>query len=219
MTNFITSFTKSIKHWYIPLLIGVVFIAFGFYVFTVPVETYLTLATIFSISFIVSGILEIVFSIENRKTLEGWGWYLTSGLLSLALGVYLIIHPQISMAILPFVVGITLMFRSFQSLGFSFDLKEKRILSWGNLAIASILGILLSFLLLINPFFTSLSLVSLTALSFIMVGISSIILAFQLKKLKDIPSKISEEAKSKIKSLQKEITDLYNQNIKNVSND
>lgn len=211
MASLVQSLRNSIKHWYIPLIVGILFMVFGFYLFTIPLETYLALSMLFSISFITSGLLEIVFSIQNNNSLKGWGWYLVSGLLSLIMGIYLVVYPGISMSILPFVVGFTLMFRSFQSLGIAFDLREKRILSWGNLALASTLGIILSFLLLANPFFTSLSLVTLTALSFVFTGIASMVLAFNLKSVKDAPGKMSAEVKNRIEGLEKELTDLYNQ--------
>ena len=123
---------------------------------------------------------------------------------TLAIGILLIVYPSISIAFLPFVVGFALLFRSFQLLGFSFDLKELRVLNWGNTAILSILGIILSFILLDNPVFTGFSLVTITAIAFISVGISSIVLSFNLKKLKDFPNRISPELKDKIKDLQDE---------------
>lgn len=73
MVAFFQTFMKSIKYWYIPLIIGILFILIGGYVFTVPLETYVTLSTLFSISFIVSGLFDIFFSIQNQKILGGWG--------------------------------------------------------------------------------------------------------------------------------------------------
>ena len=119
MSSYLQAFRQSIKHWYIPLIIGILLIVMGFYIFTVPLATYVTLALMFSISFIISGLLDIVFSIQNHKTLQGWGWYLVSGLLSFALGIYLITYPTISEIILPFVVGFAMLFRSFLLLGYS----------------------------------------------------------------------------------------------------
>ncbi|VTP93967.1 HdeD family acid-resistance protein [Sphingobacterium daejeonense] len=189
MANLLKSFTNSIKHWYLPLILGVIFILCGIYVYTTPLETYLALSLVFSISFIISGLSDIFFSIQNSKVVNGWGWYLVSGIFSLVMGIYLVSYPQISMVILPFVAGFTLLFRSFQLLGFSLDLKDTGIISWGNLAILSVLGILLSFMLLANPIFSGLSLVVLTASSFIFVGIASVVLAFDLKKIQNYPTK------------------------------
>ncbi len=194
------------------MIIGILFMMFGFYLFTIPMEAYLALSVLFSVSFITSGLFEILFSIQNNSIIKGWGWYLVSGIFSLTMGIYLLVNPAISMAVLPFVVGFTLMFRSFQALGFAFDLRERRILSWGNLALAGTLGIIFSFLLLANPFFTSLSLVSLTALTFIFTGIASMVLSFNLKSINDAPNNMSPELKSRIESLETELSDLYKNN-------
>lgn len=206
MTTILKTFTNSVKHWYLPLILGIIFIIFGIYVISTPVETYLTLSILFSISFIVSGLLDIFFSVQNSKALSGWGWYLVSGLLSLAIGIYLLAYPAISVSILPFVVGFALLFRSFQLLGFSFDLKDAQITNWGTLAIVSVLGIILSILLISDPVFSGISIVSLTAASFIFTGVASVILAFNLKKVKNYPEKMSKELKEKIQNLDKELS-------------
>lgn len=211
MSGFLHSLTNTVKHWYLPLIIGILFILLGAYIMTVPLETYVTLSIFFSVSFFVTGLLEVVFSLQNSRSLQGWGWYLVSSLLSLAIGIYLMTYPGISITILPFVIGFTLLFRSFQLLGIAFDLKSSKVLGWGNLAIASVLGIILSFLLIANPLFTMVSVVTLTALSFMMVGIAAIVLAFNLKKMKDLPNKLSKEAKDRIQELQNEISKLYHQ--------
>ena len=54
------------------------------------------------------------------------------------------------------------------------------------------------------------SLVVLTALSFIFAGISAIVLAFQLKKLKTLPGKLRKELKDKIEDLKEEYYEVIN---------
>ena len=210
MTNYFQAVRQTVKNWYILLIIGVLLTIVGVYIFTVPVATYITLSVFFSISFIISGLLDIIFAIQNSKDLKGWGWYLVNGILTLALGIYLSVYPAISMSILPFVVGFTLLFRSFLLLGYAFDLKELKVVSWGDIALLSVLGILFSFLLIANPFFTGISLVTLTALAFLFAGITSIAFSFKLKKLKDIPNKISDDLKGRVESLHKELENQIN---------
>ena len=70
---------------------------------------------------------------------------------------------------------------------------------------ASVPGIVLSLVLLANPLFTGLSLSILTALTFVFIGISSIMLSLNLKKIKDDPQKISARIGSRIEQLQTEI--------------
>lgn len=184
MATLKATITDSIKHWYLPLIVGIIFIVFGVYIFTVPAEAYVTLSILFSLSFFFSGISEVFFAVANKDTIDGWGWYLVSGILTFLFGAYLIIYPGITMATLPFVVGFALLFRSSQGLGFALDLK-KGGLSWGGLAFISVLGILFSFLLLANPVIASASIVMMTALSFITLGGYGIMLALALKKAKD----------------------------------
>ena len=204
MATFLKTIKKTVKHWYVPAIIGVLLIVFGIYIFTTPLETYATLTMLFSLSFLFSGIAETFFSVQNRKIIEGWGWYLTGGIFNTNIGLMLLSRPEISAFTLPLVVGFTLMFRSIQGLGFSFELKNYGSLKWGNLAIASILGLVFSIILLFNPIFTGISLVVMTALAFIFSGITGIVLGFQLKKLKALPSKIRKELNEKIEVLKKE---------------
>jgi uncharacterized membrane protein HdeD (DUF308 family) len=174
----------------------------------VPLETYLTLSVLFSISFIIIGLLDIFFSIRNHKILQGWGWYLVGGILSLAGGIILFIYPGISVVILPFVAGFTLLFLSSILLGFSFEMKNLRILNWGNTAILSVLGVIISFMLILSPLISAISLVLITGVSFIFTGVSSIALSFNLRKVKKIPEKLSSELLKKIEAIQKEIDEV-----------
>ncbi|HET6556099.1 MAG TPA: DUF308 domain-containing protein [Prolixibacteraceae bacterium] len=209
MATFIQTITKSVKHWYIPLIIGIILIAVGIYVFTMPLETYLTLSVLFSISFIFKGVLDIYFSIENRKIFQEWGWYLVGGLLSLACGIILSIYPGISMVILPFVVGFTLLFFSFHLLGFAFEMKNFGILNWGYAALLSVFGVIFSFMLIVSPLIAGISLVTITGVSFMFIGTSSIVLSFNLRKVKKIPEKLSSELKNRISDIKKEIDQVY----------
>ena len=83
-----------------------------------------------------------------------------------------------------------------------------KIMSWGNVALTSVGGIIFSLLLIFNPIFTGISLVTLTGVSFIFMGIASIMLALDLRKVKKIPGKVSQELRDRIKSIQEEIDDL-----------
>ena len=98
---FFKSIRRSVKHWYIPLILGILFILCGIGVIISPQDSYLTLSILFSLSFLISGITESFFALQNTKTLNGWGWYLVSGLISLIMGIFLLMYPALSMFILP----------------------------------------------------------------------------------------------------------------------
>ena len=111
--QFLKQIKQSVKHWYLHLIIGLVFIATGILAFTYPVHSYVALTIVFSISFLVSGIMEILFATTNRKVLENWGWTLVLGVFTALVGVMLIANPAISALTLPLYIGFMLMLHSF----------------------------------------------------------------------------------------------------------
>ncbi len=177
---------RSIKHWYLPLLLGIVFIAVGIWVFMTPVASFLTLAMLFAVTFLVTGFIEAISAIYNRNQLDGWGWQLTVGVIDLLIGLLLVLRPDITIVILPFYVGFDVMFRSISSIGWAFDLRRYGAPDWGLLLILGILGLVFSFVLLWNPILAGLTVVVYTALAFLSVGVFQIYLAFALRKLRDL---------------------------------
>ncbi|MEH0156880.1 DUF308 domain-containing protein [Limibacter armeniacum] len=202
---FFKAVRKTVKYWYVPLIVGIIFIAAGIWTFTSQLEAYLALALIFSLSFIFSGVSEIVFSIANRTHLENWGWMLCFGIFTLIIGLLLLLNPEISMTTLPFYVGFVVLFRSIGAVSTALDLKNYGVLDWGNLLGVGILGIIFSFILLWNPLFAGLTIVFWTALALTVTGCFSIYFSFKLKKLHDLPNKVPEDLKHEYEDLQMRI--------------
>lgn len=175
---------STIKNWWISLLLGVLYLFAGFWVYRTPLESYITLSVVFSAFILVSGIFEVAFSISARKVMQGWGWYLAGGILDLIIGSLLVTHPGMTMVVLPFFVGFWLLFRGILAIGISIDLNNLGFSNWGWLLASGTLILLFSFLLLANPIFVGLSIVYMTAFAFVFMGIFRIFLAFDLKKMK-----------------------------------
>ncbi len=190
-TEIIRKAKNAIKHWYLSLILGILFICVGIWVLRTPLESYLTLSILFSVTIFISGISEIIFSITNRKEMDNWGWVLAGGIIDLLLGIWLISSPLLSITILPFVVGFMLMFRSMVAMGFAFDVKGFADSSWGWLLAVGILGLLFSFILLWNPLFAGLTIVIWTGCAIITLGIFRIILSFKLRQLYKLSKKAS----------------------------
>ena len=121
----------SVKNWWTSLLLGIVYIIVALWLMFSPVSTYVALSIIFSVSMLISGILEIIFALSNRKGVPSWGWYIVGGLIDLVLGIYLIAYPMVSMEVIPFIIAFWLMFRGFSSTGYSIDLKRYGTRDWG----------------------------------------------------------------------------------------
>jgi len=116
---------QSIKHWYLPLILGILLILAGVWVFATPLASYITLSLFFAVTFLVVGIFQIFHAVNNRNDLEGWGWYLVGGILDLVLGILLISQIGASMLVLAFFVGFGVLFRSIMGIGHSIELKKQ----------------------------------------------------------------------------------------------
>jgi len=193
--HFFKTVQRTIKHWYLPLLAGIVLIALGIWTFKEPVDSYVALAFLFSLGFVLSGLFESIFSIVNRDVIDSWGWHLAMGIITLIVGVLMFMNPEITMLTLPFYVGFVILFRSMNAIGVALDLKSYGILDWGNIMAVGIVGIFLAFVLLWNPLFAGLSIVIWTGIALVIAGILNIMISFKLKKIHDIPKTISKDLK------------------------
>lgn len=183
---------SAVKYWWVPLLVGILFIVSGIYTLMTPTETFLVLTVFFSVSFLVSGIFEVFFALSARDSLEGWGWLLVYGLINLVVGMILINNPEISVATLPIFIGLLVMFRAITAIGSSMDLKRNGVSDWSYLLILGILGIIFSFILIRNPGFAGLSLGVWVAIALITIGIAAAFFSFRLKDLHTTAKKISK---------------------------
>lgn len=199
------SVRNVIKHWYIPLFVGLLFVIVSIVTFTSPESSLLALAVLFSLSFLFGGIAEIIFSIANKDQLENWGWSLAFGIITLIVGVLLLINPALSMTTLAFYVGFVILFRSIAAISFAVDIKRYGSKNWGGLLAFGILGAIFSFVLLWNPVFAGMSIVIVVALSFFFTGLFSIYLSIQLRKLHKNSKKISEKLRKRFLELRDDI--------------
>ncbi|MEM1337189.1 MAG: DUF308 domain-containing protein [Bacteroidota bacterium] len=181
---FAITIKSTFKYWYLLTLVGIIFILVGVYTLTRPLAFFSNLIVVFSWSFLITGIFETLFSLVNCKNISKWGWALLSGILNVALGLWLMIHPEISLRVLPVFVGFLLLFRSFSAIRHSMDLRHQSIKDRRGLTFTGILAFLFSFVLLWNPMILGIPIVIWTSLAFISTGVFQIYYSFRLKSLK-----------------------------------
>lgn len=176
---------QRLKYWYIPLIVGLLFIALGIWVFASPAETFIALAIFFSIGFMISGAMEIFHSLSNRKILKNWGWYLAIGILTFILGFHLLVRPGLSALMLSFYIGFWVMFRSIMSIATSIELKDEGEKNWGWILALGILGVIFSFILLLNPIITGITVAFWIGFGLVTSGFLYIMLSFSFKRVKN----------------------------------
>ena len=211
MSNlFFKQIKQSVKHWYLHLIIGLIFIGTGIWAFTYPVQSYAALTIVFSISFLISGIMEIVFATANRNVMENWGWTLALGIFTALVGVMLIANPVISAVTLPLYVGFMLMLHSFWAIGSAFDLKDYGVQGWGFSLFLGILGVLFAFLLIWRPAIGGMTLVIWTGLALIASGVFNLFLSYKMRKIHKHWDAISAATRTKLEEAQILFWEEYN---------
>lgn len=206
-TLFLKTVKDVIKHWYIPLLVGVFFVVVSVFAFMSPIGSLITLSILFALSFIFGGLSEVLFSIVNRERLDNWGWTLAFGIITFIVGILLLSNPALSITTLAFYIGFLILFRSISAIGFAMDIKKYGNKNWLGLLILGILGSIFSFVLIWNPVFAGLSVIMLISLSFLSAGLFSIVLAFQLRKLHKSSKKLSANLQQRYNALAQDIRD------------
>ncbi len=203
--SFLRTVKSTIKHWYIPLLVGIFFVIVSIVVFSSPAGSLIALSFLFALSFLLGGLSEAVFAIVNRDQLDTWGWSLAFGIITFAVGLLLLLNPTLSITALAFYIGFLILFRSISTIGFAMDVRKYGSRNWGGLLIMGIIGTIVSFILIWNPLFAGMSMVILVALSFLFAGLFNIFFSFQLRKLHRSSKRISAELIERYDHLMEEI--------------
>ncbi len=157
------------------LVLGLLFIGVGIKVFCTPLTSYAVLATLFSITFLVNGLLELGYYITQKEKVYGYGWGVSAGILDLVLGICLLANPELSEIVLPYFIGFMLLFRSSTIFALGFELLSLKRHNWGWYMLFGALRFLFSLFLILNPLFAAITIITWTSLSFITIGISKIL--------------------------------------------
>lgn len=182
-TNSFETVKSPAKHWYLLLILGVIFVLMGIWTLRTPVSSLIALTIFFAVTFLVSGIFETIYAVANRKIIYNWGWNLAGGIIDLLIGVLLIANPGLSVIFLLFYVGFALIFRAIMTIGWAVHLNKLGFRNWGWVLVAGILGLIFSFLLIWNPAITGLVVIIFLSVTFIILGIGQIIISLRLKQL------------------------------------
>ena len=203
---------SKIVNWWIYLIMGIIFLMGSVYVYTVPEKSYLTLSIFFAAFMLVDGIGGISLSVTNRDRMEGWGWQLASGIISLLIGLALFTRPGLSMAVLPIFVGFWVLIKGSLLIGISIDLKSQEVKNWGWILAMGILNAVLGIVMIANPIFGVSMVLIFTAISLLSLGISMITVSLWLRKIKMKVSHLKENDNEKLEELKRSVENYINNN-------
>ena len=150
--NLMSKAARAVKHWWLLLISGLLCIVAGILVFIFPMESYMTLSILFGILMLIVGAAQLVIASTSGNYLAMRGYVIAGGILDLLLGIFLCLYPAVTVVLLPIMLGIWMMYHSFMIIAFGGDLETFKIGGSAWVTVGGILLLLLSILILVNPF-------------------------------------------------------------------
>lgn len=150
--NLTNRVSRAVKHWWLMMLAGILCLVLGIAVFAFPMESYVTLSILSGIIMLLVGAAQLIIASTSGNYLALRGYMIVGGVIDLLLGFLLCVYPGVTMALLPILLGIWLMYHSFMIISFGGDMETFKVKGSGWTILGGILLLALSFIVLVNPF-------------------------------------------------------------------
>ena len=175
---------SAIRHWWLMLVVGILSVIAGILVFVFPLETYVTLSIAFGVLMLLVGAAQLIVSASSDNYLMMRGYFIVGGVLDVLLGLFLCLYPGITIFLLPILLGIWMLYHSFMMIAFGGDLGTFGLRGQGETVAGGILLLLLSILILMNPFSAGIAaVVVLTGVGLVIFGLTLTMLSIRLRRL------------------------------------
>ena len=183
--NLVAKASRAVKHWWLMLIAGILCIAAGICVFVFPVESYVVLSILFGIVMLLTGVGQLIIASTSGNYLMMRGYFIVGGIMDLILGIFLCVYPGVTLVVLPFMMGLWLMYHSFILIAFGGDMDTFKVSGSASMIILGILVLILSIFVLLNPFSAGVVTVLVVAgAGLLLLGITFCVLAAKLRDLK-----------------------------------
>ena len=135
-----------------------------------------------SVLIIVAIINIIIFLISHDGTVFS-RLNLTVGIIFAAIGIFIVLSPQIVITIVPVIIGIFITIHGLNDLKQSYDLLKGEYRRWYLALVFAILTIILGVVIIINPFKDSKALIIMVGISLIIDGASDFFIALHVYQI------------------------------------
>ena len=142
---------------------------------------------------IIYGIFHLVLYQRTKTPFVTYRYDLVQGIIGLAIGIYVMIVPEILIETLPVVLGVVVMIDSIVKIQNAWDLKRMGYDRWWLVMIGALVTLVFGLLMVFYPFTVYLSVIVFVGISLIVNGVSDLITIFILnKKVKEFKSKVED---------------------------
>lgn len=162
-----------------PFILGIISIILAFLAFNNPVVSILSVTMVFGIGAILKGLYEIF---VRRKVRQFAGYssvfVVIIGVIDIIIGIFFLFNIAGGLVALPFIFAFWIIFDSIGTIITASAVREHSNTQFWFTVIIGILGVIVGFLLLYNPFSAYLTIATLVGIYFMINGILNIVYAF-----------------------------------------
>ncbi len=150
--NLVRRASRVVRYWWLLGIAGLLCIIAGVAVFIFPIQSYVALSIIFGALVLLVGAAQLIVASSSSNYLAMKGYWVVGGVLDILLGIFLCIYPNVTLMLLPIMMGIWLLYHSFMTLAFGGDMENFGLSGSGSTIFGGVLLLILSIMVLINPF-------------------------------------------------------------------
>ena len=156
-----------------------------------PIQSYVALSIILGVIVLLVGVAQLIVATTSTNYLAMKSYWVVGGVLDILLGVFLCIYPNVTLVLLPVMLGIWMMYHSFIIIAFGGDMENFRLTGSGMTIFGGVMLLLLSIMVLINPFGAGVAtVIVITGVGLICFGA---ILCMTSMKFRDIHKTLAEQ--------------------------
>lgn len=176
----------QVKYWWLSVLVGIASLVVGFLVLVNPIESYFVMAMWLGIVILFTGIFSLVEAFTSHSRYVRRGWLVLASICDIIIGIVLMLNFLLSVAIIPVLFGIWLLYRGFVTLVQGITLRSSGVRDAGWVIFSSVIVIAISLAVLFVPEIIGVAAVVIfVAIALMAYGVSRISLGFRLATVAD----------------------------------
>ena len=170
------------------ILTGVLYILLGIVALVIPETMQKTLGYLIGIVLIVAGLISIICYLLRDARENYYHNEFVFGLVGMVVGAAVLYKVEVIISLIPFILGILVLFSGCSKLQDAIDLKRLGYGSWAGMLVVAVINIILGIVLICNPFKAAIVLFRVLGVGLILSGasdcFSTIYFAEKLRRFK-----------------------------------
>ena len=154
------------------ILTGVLYILLGIVALVIPEAMQKTLGYLIGIVLIVAGLISIICYLLRDARENYYHNEFVFGLVGMVVGAAVLYKVEVIISLIPFILGILVLFSGCSKLQDAIDLKRLSYGSWAGMLVVAAINIILGIVLICNPFKAAIVLFRVLGVGLILSGVS-----------------------------------------------